>query len=129
LDILQQKRERVKRETRNPMRKIAIVAATCCVCFLLRTCLLGLMLREFEDQPWEILVPYFSVAEIIPIILLLYVFNSSATWTSPEALRELTKYEDREKTEIEIHANPIDHHEDEIMDDTETNGYQQPLIH
>jgi len=87
------------------------------------------MIQKFEDQPWEILVPYFSVAEIIPIILLLYVFNSSATWTSPEALRELTKYEDREKTEIEIHANPIDHHEDEIMDDTETNGYQQPLIH
>jgi len=78
--------------TSNPMKKIAVVAAICCVCFLLRTALLGFMKVRFDDgQPWWILVPYFAVAEIVPLILLLLVFNSSATFTSAEAMQTMTK--------------------------------------
>jgi len=85
------------------MRKIAVVAAICTVCFLLRTLLLEVMDFWFDSQPWYIMIPYFMVAEIIPLGLLLFVFNSTAT-LPPEILQEEGTLEGGDETYTAVDA-------------------------
>jgi hypothetical protein len=53
--------------SRNPMRKVAQIAAICTMCLLARTALLPIMARWFSEgqNPW-ITVIYFTTAEVHP---------------------------------------------------------------
>lgn len=63
---------------KNPMRKIVYVACVCGLCFVLRTVSLPLIGHFMGDSyDWVKFVLYLSIAEIIPVCLMLFVFDSS----------------------------------------------------
>jgi len=63
------------------MRKIVIVAAICCTCFVFRALVFVVMTLFYNEQPYWILLPYLAFSEIVPLGGLLYVFDSHAANT------------------------------------------------
>jgi hypothetical protein len=60
----------------NPMRKLAIIAGICTLCLTLRTILLLVIVVLGSVFDWSLTLLYFSLSEIIPLLLMLKVFDT-----------------------------------------------------
>lgn len=60
----------------NPMRKIAVIAAICTMCLLVRTILLICIASLGQDFNWLTTLIYFLFSEILPLLAMLKVFNT-----------------------------------------------------
>jgi hypothetical protein len=79
----------------NPMTKLARVSSACMLCFLVRTFILPILIEVYEGQfNWALLLVYLTVSEIIPLLLMLLIFDPAKRNTSEKYQEE----QERERT-------------------------------
>jgi cytoskeletal protein RodZ len=60
----------------NPMRKLALIAGICTLCLFCRTLLLIVIAITGSVFDWYVSLLYFSLSEVIPLMLMLKVFDT-----------------------------------------------------